>query len=119
MTRVAAAARDLTRPPDDADTPSISCEPRAFLVPPLSGLCPGENNSYLLRAAWCLLRAGLGNAPLEVSQRRPRGSGGTGLARPWGCLGNVMGNAGASCQRAGQRETLPHVAPTVPLAEAA
>lgn len=108
VTSVAAAARDLTRPSDDADTLSVSCERGAFLVPPLLfALCPGENKNYLLRAACCLLRAGLGNALLEVSQGRPRGSGGPRLAHPWGCLGDVMGNADASCQCAGQRTTAP------------
>lgn len=110
MTSVAAAARDLTRPSADADTLSISCERGAFLVPPLLfAFCLGENKNYLLRAACCLLRAGLGNALLEVSQWRPRSSGGPRLAYPRGCLGDVMGNADASCQYAGQRKPLPRV----------
>lgn len=72
MTSVVAVARDLTRPSADADTPSISCERGAFLVPPLLfNSCLGENKNYLLRAVWCLFRAVLGNAPLEASQRRP------------------------------------------------
>lgn len=88
MTSVATAARDLTRPSDDADTLSISCERGAFLVPPLLfAFCPGENKNYLLRAVCCLLRAGLGNALLEVSQWLPRSSGGPGSLTPraaWG-----------------------------------
>lgn len=115
MSRVVAAARDLTRPSDDADTLSISCERGAFLVPPLLfSFCLGENKNHLLRAACCLLRAVLGNALSEVSQPQPRGSGGTGLARPGGCLGDVMGNADAPCQPAGRRKPLPLATSAVP-----
>lgn len=88
MTSVVAADCDLTWPSDDADTLSISCERGAFLVSPLLfSVCLGENKNYLLQAAWCLWRAVLGNALVEVSQRRPRGGGETGSLAPgaaWG-----------------------------------
>ena len=60
---MAAVARDLTQPSASHDAPGVSCEPAAFLVPPLLFAFAWKKTKIIYCApVLCVFRALLGNA---------------------------------------------------------
>ena len=60
---MAAVARDLTQPSASHDAPAVSCEPAAFLVPPLLFAFAWKKTKIIYYApVLCVFRALLGNA---------------------------------------------------------
>ena len=69
---MAAVARDLTQPSASRDAPGVSCEPAAFLVPPLLFSFAWKKTKIIYYApVLCVFRVLLGNATSGPSQQQP------------------------------------------------
>lgn len=94
---MAAVARDLTQPSASRDAPGVSCEPAAFLVPPLLFSFAWKKTKIIYYApVLCVFRALLGNATSGPSQRQPcwgqMGAGPGLCSQARHCPGDVMGS---------------------------